>query len=124
MMAPSTPMGTSARRAFRFSRVAMIRELADGLEQLDVGAGQHAVGVDVGDHEARAAGIREEVEGLLPGATLLRPATSSEVVAPHVQTDGDPIPVVGNHAFTPVGLFQGGRANVDASAACGQRPLQ
>ena len=88
MMAPSTPCGTSSARAPAMSSRVEIPPLATtGLsvrsqtcaQQVEVRAGQHAVGGDVGDHEAGAAGRGPAGQGLVQLTALPGPAAGGEL---------------------------------------------
>src|SRR5690606_20412616 len=54
-------------------------------------------------------------------AAVAGPAAAAQGGAAHVQTDGDPVAVLGDDAGDPLGRLQGGRAEVDAGAAGGER---
>ena len=88
------------------------------------GPAQHAVGGDVGDDEAGAAGAVEPVEGLVELAALRRPAAGGEPGAADVEADGDPVAVGGDDLLAPLRALEGGGADVDPAAAGGQRPLE
>ena len=93
-------------------------------EQIEVGALEHAVLVDVGDDVAGAALAVEALEGLPQVAAVLGPAARRERGAADVEPDGDPVAVLGDGPRRPLRVLQRGRAEVDAAAAGGQRGLE
>ena len=70
-----------------------LRARAHLAQQVDVGPGQHAVGGDVGDHVAGAAGRVQPVEGLVQVTALPGPAAGGEPAAADVEADGDLVAV-------------------------------
>ena len=93
-------------------------------QQVQVRPGQHAVGVDVGDHEASAARPVQPVQRLVQIAALPGPAAGGKLAAADVEADGDPLAVAVDDLLAPLGSLQRGRADVDPGASGGQRPLQ
>ena len=71
---------------------------ADVAQQLEVGALEHAVLVDVGDDVARAALVVETVEHLVEVAAVPGPAPRGERLPAHVEADRDPVAVRGDDA--------------------------
>ena len=132
MIAPSTPSGTISRSAKMSVRRAdapagdhrLVGLGADPPQQVQVRAGQHPVGIDVGDHEPRAAGLVQPVQRLQHVAAVPGPAAGRQPAAAHVQTDRDPVPVVGDDLLAPLGLLQRRRTDVDPGASGGQGALQ
>ena len=110
-MAPSTPIGTSAAIASRsaseetppLATTGPVGSRSDVTQQLEVGPAQSAVLGDVGDHVAGAAVPVESLERLPKVTTLLGPATGRQRRAADVESDGDPVAVLGNRLGAPRG---------------------
>src|SRR5690606_22728145 len=94
---------------------------ADVLQQLQVVTLQGAVLGDVGDDVAGAALLVETLQRLVEVAAVAGPAAAAQGGAAHVEADGDPVAVLGDDLGDPLGGLQGGRAQVDAGAAGGER---
>src|SRR5690606_6899777 len=97
---------------------------ADVAEQVEVGAGQHAVGGDVGDHVPGAAGLVQPVQRLVPVAALTGPAAGGQPGAADVQADRDPVAVGGDDLGAPVRALECRGADVDPGTAGAQGALQ
>src|SRR5690606_16222284 len=101
-----------------------VRARAHVPQQVEVGALEGAVLVDVGDDVAGAARGLQALQGLVQVAALTGPAARGQGGAAHVQADGDPVAVLGDDPGAPVGVLQCGGADVDAAASRGQRRVQ
>ena len=97
---------------------------ANLLQQLKIGALEHAVLVDVGDDVASASLAVETLEGLPEVTALLRPAARRKRGAANIETDGDPVAILGNGRSGPLRVLQCCRAEVDPAAAGRQRGRQ
>src|SRR5690606_38467789 len=86
-------------------------------QQVEVRAGQGAVLRDVGDDVAGAAVGVEPLERLEQVPALLDPATRGQGAPPYVEPDRDAVAVAGDRGAAPVGVLDGGGADVDAAAA-------
>src|SRR5699024_390454 len=94
----------------------LVGVLAHSTQQLQVGALEHAVLVDVGDHVAGAPLTLQALQGFQQVTALAGPTTCGQGRATHVQTDGDPVTVFGDDLGAPFGVFQCGRTDVDPGA--------
>ena len=97
---------------------------ADVAQQVEVGALEHAVLVDVGDDVAGAALAVEPGQHLVEVAALAGPAARGQRAAADVEADRDPVAVLGDRRGAPLRLLERGGADVDPAAAGGHRRLQ
>src|SRR5699024_7728590 len=102
----------------------LVGVLAHGTQQLQVGALEHAVLVDVGDHVAGAPLALQALQGFQQVTALAGPPACGQGRATHVQTDGDPVTVFGDDLGAPFGVFQCGRADVAPGASGVQGRVQ
>ena len=125
MIAPSTPSATSPISASRSASSVIPpgrHDRAVGLartraQQVEVGALEHAVLVDVGDHVAGAALGVEARQHVVEVATVAGPAAGGQRAPAYVEPDRDPVTVGGDRGGTPLGLLERGGADVDPAAA-------
>jgi hypothetical protein len=97
---------------------------AHRLQQLDVGPGEGAVAVDVGDDVSGAAVGVEAGERLEQLAAVLGPAAGGERRAADVEPDGDPVAHPGDRRAHPVRVLERCGAEIDAGAAGGERGVE
>src|SRR5699024_10471731 len=102
----------------------LVGVLAHSTQQLQVGALEHAVLVDVGDHVAGAPLTLQALQGFQQVTALAGPTTCGQGRATHVQTDGDPVTVFGDDLGAPFGVFQCGRTDVYPGASVGRGLVQ
>ncbi len=93
-------------------------------QEIQVGAGQHAVLVDIGDDVSGTTLRVEAGEHFEQITAVTGPATGGQRPTTHVEPDGNAVAVLRDRSRTPGRLFEGRSADVDPSTTGSHRRSQ
>src|ERR1019366_10214026 len=93
------------------------RALTHPMKQFEVGALEHAIPVDIGDHIASASLSVQTFEGLPEVTALLRPSARCQRASANIKPDGDPVAILGNGRGGPLRILQRCGTEVDPATA-------